>query len=331
MLNMMKIVSFTVLFISLVFIAVTAEGQAYKPHPLLSPMWQAEAEYFPPSQVIDTTSQNGFTGASFSFRVPVFTGKDWLSADGGKPFYALLAHAGVNARQSQIDYIEPDRVLTVLRAGITGLMATGPSSLRNLYLLQFSVSSPSEDFALDPGLLRFHGAGIWRHLYHNNRFWHTLGLVYTPVTGRDMLFPVIGGGYKLGNEDQIQVTFPFNFAYTHLFSRKFSLSVRLNQAGSYYELKRDTIHPENPLIYRQRYPRLSLVARYITDRNVVLTPEAGVTGRSHLKLGETESTQLSSFYLKLTLQVRFGKRPAASPILNFDPGDSGFDPSYLVE
>ena len=306
-------------------------GQAYKPHPLLSPMWQLETEYFAPSQVKDTTAKNGFTGGSFSFRFPVYTGKDWLSAEGGKPFFALLAHAGTNARQSQINYLEPDRLLTNIHAGFTGLMATGPSSLRNLYLVQFVASSPSQDFNFDPSDLRFHGAAIWRHLYHNNRFWHTLGIIYTPILGKDIIFPVVGGGYKLGNDDQVQLTLPFNFAYTHLFSRKFSLSVRATQSGGYYQLEPDTFHSENPLFYRMRFGRIGLVARYITDRNVVLTPEVAVAGKSHLQLGERKSTQLPSFYLKLTLQVRFGKRPAASPILNFDPGDSGFDPSYLIE
>jgi hypothetical protein len=308
-----------------------AFSQGYRPHPLLSPMWQADAEYMAPSQVVDTTFKNGFTGAAFTFRLPLYTGKDWLSADGGKPFFAILAQAGTSARQSQVDYLEPDRVLTISKIGFTGLMATGASSLRNLYMAQFTASLPTENYWLNLSYAHFHGAVLWRRLYHNNRFWHTLGIIYTPINGNDRIFPILGGGYKLGNEDQIQLTFPFNFTYTHLFTRKVSLSLKLNANGGYYYLRKDTLHTDDPLIYRLRYPKVSVMARYYTDRHVVLIPEIGLCGKSKLQLAEKKDTQLSTFYFKFSLQVRFGKRPTASPILNFDPGDSGFDPSYLVE
>ncbi len=309
----------------------TASGQAYKPHPLLSPMWQADAEYYVPSQVEDTTLKHGYTGGGFTFRMPIYTGKDWLSAEGGHPFYAVLAQAKLLARQTQVDYLEPDRLLTVSSFSITGLMATGPSSLRNLYLLQGTVSMPTEDFKLEMGHQSLHGALIWRHLYHNNKFWHTLGIIYSPVLGRDLILPVIGGGYKMGNDDYVQLTLPFNFAYTHLFSRKFSMSVKLNSQGGYNHIHADSTINDGSVLFRNRFSKVSLLARYYTDRNVVLVPEIGVTGKGRLAINDQKDTQLSSFYFKFSLQVRFGKRPAASPILNFDPGDSGFDPSYLVE
>ena len=322
---------FLILIIGLATSSLKLSAQEYRPHPLLSSMWQADIEYLAPSQVEDTTLKNGFTGGSFNYRFPIYKGKDWLSADGGKPFIAVLGQAGTTVRQTEINFVEPNRLLTNLKTSITGLIATGASSLRNLFLLQINSSLPTESFWFKPQFLRFNGAFIWRKLYHNNRFWHTLGIVYSPLTGRDILLPVIGGGYKINKENQIQITLPFNIAYTHLFSKKFSLSIKINSNGSFNYLKPDTLHFNDPLIYRQRYQKLSISGRYYTDRHVVLTPEIGLTGRSKLSLDENKSTQASTFYFKLSLQVRFGKRPAASPILNFDPGDSGFDPNYLLE
>ena len=321
---MRKLPAFCLLFLC----ASTAlNAQEYKPHPLLSPMWQVDAEYMAPSQIEDTTQKNGFTGGSFNLRFPLFRGKDWLSADGGVPFLALLAHTGANVRQSQINYIEPDRLLTIYKLGITGMMATGPSSLRNLYLIQFTASSPAEDFRFSP---RFHGAGIWRRLYHNNRLWHTVGVTWSPVFGRDLPLPILGAGYKINNENQVQFTFPFNFAYTCLLSRKFSVSAKIINSGGYYRLQADSIRPDD-FLYRHNHQRAAVSIRYITDRNVVWVPEVGFTNKAHLKLDEQEDRQLSAIYVRLSMQVRFGRRPAVSPIMNFDPGDSGFDPSYLVE
>lgn len=303
--------------------------QAYRPHPLLGSNWQAEADYFAPTQVKDTTMEYGFAGGNFRFHFPLYLGKDWLSADGGRPFIGFLANAGVSARQTQMNYLKPNRLLTNPRLGFTALMATGPSSLRNLYLLQASFSMPSESFQFDPGFIRPHGTLLWRKLYHNNRLWHTLGLTYTGITGKNLLLPVLGAGYKLGNDDQVQFLFPFNVAYTHMFSKKLSMSVKANMQGSYYYLDSDT--SDNSPLFRQRFLRISVLARYYTDRFVVLIPEAGLTTEGQLRLDGRKDSQLNSVYFKFSLQVRFGKRPAASPIMNFDPGDSGYDPNYIVE
>ncbi|MBL7923276.1 MAG: hypothetical protein JNL88_03670 [Bacteroidia bacterium] len=291
-------------------------------------MWQADVEYLEPSQVRDTTMENGFTGASFTYRMPLYTGKDWLSADGGKPFFAVLAQASASVRQSQLDFLEPDRLLSLGRIGFTGLMAKG---LRNLFMLNIAASLPSESFRFKATHLRPQGSLVWRKLYHNNTFWHTLGILYSPITGRDLPLPILGFGLKLGNDDQLQFTFPFNFSYTHVFSKKFSLIGRVQNMGGYHYLKADSVYREEPLVYRFRYPRLGILARYYTSRHVVITPEIALTGRGRLVLDDYKTYQTNSLFFRISLQVRFGNRPAAAPIMNFDPGDSGYDPAYLVE
>ena len=322
----------TNLFLLIFVLSVTevfAQPQGgYRPHPLLSPMWQAEVEYMDPTQVEDTTMDNGFSGASFTYRLPLFLGKDWLSADGGKPFYAIFAQAGANVRQSQIDFIEPDRLLTMGKIGVTGLMAKG---LRNVYLINLAASLPTESFKFKPEYIRPYGAFVWRKLYHNNTLWHTLGVIYTPIAGRDLPLPIAGLGFKMGNDDQLQFTLPFNVAYTHKFNRVFSLTARLQNMGGFHYLEADSLYPKEPHIYRFRYPRVGIMGRIYTLTHVVICPEIALTGRGRLQLDDDKFRQMNSLYFRLSVQVRFGKRPTAAPILNFDPGDSGFDPSYLIE
>jgi len=315
------------LFIFLGHLRASGQG-GYRPHPFLSPMWQADVEYLEPSQVEDTSMENGFAGGAFSFRLPLYTGKDWLSADGGKPFYAILAQGSAGYRISQLDFLEPDRILTLGRMGVTGLMARG---LRNLFLLNINASLPSESFSFKPSYIRIGGALVWRKLYHNNTWWHTLGVIYSPIAGRDLPLPLVGFGVKLGNDDQLQCTFPFNLSYTHLFSKKFSLSARIQNMGGYHYLKADSVYTDEPLLYRFRYPRVGIVGRLYTYRHVVVTPEVALVGRGRLTIDDYTARQQASFFFRLSVQVRFGKRAIAAPILNFDPGDSGFDPAYLVE
>ncbi|MBK9636333.1 MAG: hypothetical protein IPO63_00355 [Bacteroidetes bacterium] len=320
---------YSFLLLLMILVSMFSFGQGgYKPHALLSPMWQVDEEYLEPSEVKDTTMENGHAATGFSFRFPLYLGKDWLSADGGKPYFAVLLHGGATGKISQLDFLEPDRILTMGRLGITALMAKG---LRNLYLIQFSTSLPSESFNFKLNYLRFHGALVWRKLYHNNTWWHTLGVMYTPVMGRDLPLPLLGFGIKLGNDDQVQMTFPFNAMYTHVFSKKISLSAKIQNTGGYHYLKPDSIYQDEPLLYRFQYYRVGVLARYYTTRHVVITPEVGMTTSGSLQIDDYKAKQVATPYLRISLQVRFGKRPPVAPILNFDPGDSGFDPAYLVE
>jgi hypothetical protein len=291
-------------------------------------MWQIEGDYLPATQINDTTLSNGYTGTNFSMRIPIWKKKDWLDATGGKPFIALLSHYGLSARRTQINFFQPNQNLTVSKFGVSGVMAKG---LRNLYLVQGFVSMPTTNFSLQLNHMRYHGSVLWRHLYHNNRWWHTLGVTYSPVFGKDLLLPIVGAGIQLSNENQLQFTFPFNVTYTHLFTKKLSVSLKANNFGGYNFFKSDSVDNNNWSIYRFNYKRGSVMLRYYTDRFVVFTMEGGVTSTGDLKVNDIPYQQRSSIYLKVGFQIRFGKRPPAAPILNFDPGESGYDPNYIVE
>ena len=324
----LKVIGFIYLIVQ-TFISSPLNAQGYyRPHPFLSPMWQIEGEYLPASQIKDSTVSNGFTGANFAMRVPIWKKKDWLDASGGKPFVAVLSHFGVSARQTQIDFFEPNQNLTVSKFGVSGVMAKG---LRNLYLMQGFVSMPTSDFSIQLNHIRFHATGLWRHLYHNNRWWHTLGLTYSPIFGKDYILPIAGAGVQLSNENQLQFTFPFNLTYTHLFTKKLSVSLKVNNFGGYNFFKSDSLNNNVWSIYRFNYKRGSVMLRYYTDRFVVFTMEGGVTTTANLEVNNLKFYQIPSAYLKVGFQIRFGERPPAAPILNFDPGESGFDPNYIVE
>lgn len=242
-----KLIGFPLLII-LTFISSYLNAQGYyRPHPFLSPMWQIEGDYLPASQIKDSTVSNGYTGANFAMRIPIWKKKDWLDASGGKPFVAVLSHFGVSARQTQIDFFEPNQNLTVSKFGVSGVMAKG---LRNLYLMQGFVSMPTTDFSMQLNHIRFHATGLWRHLYHNNRWWHTLGVTYSPIFGKDYILPIAGAGVQLSNENQLQFTFPFNITYTHLFTKKLSVSLKVNNFGGYNFFKSDSLNNNEWSIYR---------------------------------------------------------------------------------
>jgi hypothetical protein len=60
-------------------------------------MWQDDADYFLPSKNV-VTLKNRFASAAFQFHVRLYTGKRWLSAVGGKAFFAALMPAGTSVR-----------------------------------------------------------------------------------------------------------------------------------------------------------------------------------------------------------------------------------------
>jgi hypothetical protein len=60
-------------------------------------MWQDDADYFLPSKNV-VTLKNRFASAAFQFHVRLYIGKRWLSAVGGKAFFATLMPAGASVR-----------------------------------------------------------------------------------------------------------------------------------------------------------------------------------------------------------------------------------------
>jgi len=103
----LNVIGFIYLIIQ-TFISSPLNAQGYyRPHPFLSPMWQIDGDYLPASQIKDSTVSNGYTGANFAMRIPIWKKKDWLDASGGKPFVAVLSHFGVSGRPRPTDFFEP--------------------------------------------------------------------------------------------------------------------------------------------------------------------------------------------------------------------------------
>lgn len=109
------------------------------------------------------------------------------------------------------------------------------------------------------------------------------------------------------------------------------MSLKVNNFGGYNFFKSDSLNNNEWSLYRFNYKRGTVMLRYYTDRFVVFTLEGGVTTTANIAVNDLKFYQIPSAYLKAGFQIRFGERPPAAPILNFDPGESGFDPNYIVE
>lgn len=315
------------LFFLLFVIHTSVLGQAYKLHPLLSPLLQTSAEYLAPSEVREEGREHGFTRYDCQLHFPLYIGKDWLRAEGETPLFAVLAGAGASLLVSQGQYLDPDRALTKPVAGITALAAYGK---RNLYLLQAGCNLPTEKFNVEPLYLRYSGTVMWRHL-HRNGWWHSLGITYTPVYGNEKILPLLGIGKSLGRNDQLQACFPYSLSYSHRFNESLVIQAQLIQEGFHYLLNPAPSGAEDYPIYRQWQSRIGLTMRWYSYRHLILLPEIGIALPSNLKTDDIRSEQISTAYARVTLQYRFGNRPAAAPILDFDPGLNAFTPNYIGE
>lgn len=316
---------FQLLLISvLMLLCSKATAQSYPgPQPLLSPSVNAGVLHRVATQVGDSTVKYGFDEASFGFKFPLYTGKDWLSADGNKPFFAVLFNTQGAVKQTSGDFFFKNKQLLRANAGASALLAVG---LRNLYMASFQTGLTEDLEAINTSRLRYSGNAFWRHR-SNDQFNYTLGLSYSYVYGRNFFLPILGVGYHFTKEDLVNVVLPFNIHYTHTFSRRLALSVFVKpEGGSYY-----VNYPVNDslkivdVLFRQRSFQLGTSLRYSAYSHVILIPEIGIAGKTRISLDDFKTTAQPALYFKLSFRYRFGERATAAPILNFDPGTFGME------
>lgn len=103
-LKLIHLLALPILFFVIAFSGY-ASGQSYPgPQPLLSPSIYSSIEHRAATQVEDSVVKYGFDEASFGIKFPLFIGKDWLSADGNIPFYAVLFNAQGSVKQTSGDF-----------------------------------------------------------------------------------------------------------------------------------------------------------------------------------------------------------------------------------
>lgn len=320
----------TLLICYLLFKPMQIAAQSFPgPQPLLSPSIHAGILHHVATQVGDSTVKYGFDEASFGFKFPLYTGKDWLDATNGKPFFAVLFNSQGSVKQTSGDFFFKNKQLLRADAGAAALLAVG---LRNLYLVSFKTLLMEVIAAIQPTRLRYSGNAFWRHR-KNDQFNFTLGLSYSYVYGRNIFLPILGIGYHFTKEDVVNVVLPFNIHYTHLFDRRFSLSVFLKPNGGAYYLQHqlnDSVMITD-VLFRQRNFQIGTSLTYKSFTHIVLIPEIGIAGKTHLTLDDYTSTTQPSVYVKLGIRYRFGKRATAAPILNFDPGNFGIEENNYLE
>jgi len=314
-----------VVFISVFSIYFSfAMGQSYPgPQPLLSPSINGSMQHSIATQVGDSTVKYGFDEASLGFKFPLYTGKDWMSAGGNKPLFAVLMNSQGSVKQTSGDFFFKNKQLLRANAGASALLAVG---LRNLYMVSVQTGLAEDLTSINPTRLRFSGNAFWRHRNHD-QFNYTLGVSYSYVYGRNVLLPILGFGYHFTKADFVNVVLPFNIHYTHRFDRRVSLSAFLKPDGGSYYLNyqlNDSVKIAD-VVFRQRSFHLGVSLNYKTFSHFIFIPEIGLANKTRFAIDEYKTTSPPSLYFKLGLRYRFGKRATAAPILNFDPGDFGIE------
>ncbi len=314
----------------LLFKSMSSAAQSYPgPQPLLSPSINASVMHPVATQVGDSTVKYGFDDGSIGIKFPLFVGKDWMSAGGNKPLFAVLFNAQASVKQTNGDLFYKNKQLLCANAGATAMLAVG---LRNLYFVSVQPLLMEDIESIKPTRIRYSGNALWRHRSHD-QFNYTLGFSYSYVYGRARFLPVLGFGYHFTREDVVNVTLPFNIYYTHQFSKQLSLSLFIKpNGGSYYtEQQLNDSVKITDVLFGQTNFQLGTSLIYKSYSNLILIPEIGFAGKTHLSFDDYKTTTQPSVYVKLGIRYRFGKRATAAPILSFDPGDFGIERNDYLE
>lgn len=290
------------------------------PHPLLSPWIKICAENKVASQVDTLESKFGFYRGEGSFNIPLYRGKDWLTATGNTPLIGVTLQGGASYLQPTGDFIPDSLQLLRLRLGANFIYSLG---LRNLFMANVQGVN-ARDYA---SFFNFSGTYIngslfWRHR-NNDQFSFTLGGMYTSAFGRNRFLPLAGISWRPLKEDLITIMLPAYIQYTHFFSRGFSAGVSLRPFGGRYLIDyplNDSIVVKN-IEFRHREYQLAIKMKIKLSYQLSIEPDFGVSNRTRLEILDQIHETSSSAFVRVMIRYKFGKRAHVAPILDFDPAD----------
>jgi hypothetical protein len=302
------------------FIYMAASGQVWPgPHPLLSPWIKINAEDRIASQVDTFENKFGYYRGEGTINIPVYRGKDWLTATGNTPLIGVTLQAAASLMQPQGDFLPDTLQLLRARGGVNFIYSKG---LRNLFTLNVQGVAAHEVESFSLGGAYINGSAFWRHRF-NDQFSTTLGLAYTSVFARNRLLPLAGITWRPLKEDLFIILFPAYLQYTHFFGRSTALSVSARPFGGIYTMDfpvNDSIRLED-VTFRHREFQVALKLRVKISYQLSVEPEGGFSGPVHLEIADQEYKTSSSAFIRMMIRYKFGQRANVAPILDFDPAD----------
>jgi hypothetical protein len=308
-----------ILFLGL--ICGNLQGQVWPgPHPLLSPWIKFCAEDRLPSQVDTFEHKFGYYRGETTVNIPLYRGKDWLTATGNTPLIGVTMQAAASYLQPQGDFIPDSLSLLRLRAGISFIYSKG---LRNLFMMSGQgINARTYDSFFNFKGTYVNGSIFWRHR-RSDQFSFTLGAMYTSAFGENRLLPLVGISWRPLKEDLFTVMLPAYIQYTHFFSKRFAAGVSLRPFGGRYLIDyplNDSIRIEDA-DFRHREWQFALKMKLKISYQLSVEPDFGISGRTRLNIFTEEYKAASSAFIRLMIRYKFGRRAHVAPILDFDPAD----------
>jgi hypothetical protein len=302
------------------FIYINSGAQVWPgPHPLLSSWYKINAGYHAPSQVDTFENKFGYYRGEGAFNIPLYRGKDWLTATGNTPLIGVTLQGAASYMQPQGDFLNNDMQLLRFRLGGNFIYSKG---LRNLFMVnvQGVDAHSSRDFNFSD--IYINGSGFWRHR-KNDQLSYTLGLCYSSMFGDNRLLPLLGVSYRPLKEDLITLMFPAYFQYTHFFSKRTAAGFAVRPFSGLYNIS--YLINDTALISDQKFThrewQIAARLKVKISYQLSIEPEAGYASGVKLSIAENDFKSSASLYAAVMIRYKFGERAHVAPILDFDPAD----------
>ena len=123
----MKLKQFTFFLIILVIFKMhPVSAQLWPgPHPLFSPNYKLSIDGNIASQVDTFERKFGYEKVEAGFSIPLFTGKDWLTATGNTPLIGITLQGKGSVLQPEGGFLNSDQRLARVRLGSNFIYSSG--------------------------------------------------------------------------------------------------------------------------------------------------------------------------------------------------------------
>ncbi len=257
----------------------------------------------------DTSGGFGYQAWGINLNIPFFSNRHSIVKnvlDGQKPhFYQVSGHAGFESLRSSIGFINSDRNIYQVTAGLGGLFYNGR---KNIILADVSTGIASDGLAIQSHDTRYRFSGLFlvNHL-HSTSVMYQYGLVFTYAYGRPLPLPVLGIRKKFAQTWSLSAILPVSVQLTDKLNKQMSISFLLRPSGNRFQLEnQNNFHTASPTVYMQlRQFELGMNYQYRFAKQFSLGAEAGLLAGGKLKFTEVDDFKTILYQTHMKPGARF--------------------------
>ncbi len=236
----------------------------------------------------------GLGQSSLSLNLPLYHSNYAKSEYGLKRFLYLGFQPSFVLSSANFENTTLDRKLINLSLGFNGIYTSG---IKNMYLLSIRPMLNEDEYTINNPTWRYNASFLYNRMV-NTKFKYRIGLTYTYLFGEGNLLPIVGGTYRINQNNILLVNLPYNITYRHVFNSNLSAGLFLKPNGSMNRFMNRNYFDSsyNTILFRRSSYLLGANIIYKISAKFRLMADLAISSKQQLRFTQDVERDGKSYY-----------------------------------